>query len=513
MATASHVVGPSSFTFIPATVAEATITNLVAERGVEGPQIILAWDKPADDPAISSLKIQRKMGSFPVSITDGKTVFTTSDISIETFTDFPSFGPEFYYYKIFTQRGSDWFSTRLAEVVKLAHDTISEVQDKFFLEMPEINRVLDKQRFGSQQLILATAQALTAQEKILLSQDGVTDEGELRRFLKIFNIYYNELLALIRPIATRDGLGIWYDIFKTSPQNLFYIGQLYGWDFNFDLDVNAARKELIAVPETYSKKGREDQTEALIQGLLDGHTVDIFAPDEVVDFNDYPDSSFLDTLDIIKNVNFLTSLNDIYVFVDINNDSSIGFNIVAINIVPNNSSPIKASTVVKVQNLAKDFFNILDTVFLIVHMNFDVTYPGDFTTVGVAFIGAGPFPDPIQQTAFEEFALGEGNPEWDFTVTPTPGAGLTALLDEKFRDIPRNVVFLDAFDVPTLTPTKKTLVRCFMDLETFASLSSREVGLFEDTATSGDLLLIKYFPIRFVNANVRYIVDFKITWP
>jgi hypothetical protein len=487
-----------------------TATNFVATRGVEGPQIILTWDKPGEFAILDNLRIVRKLGSFPANETDGKNIFETSDFDIETFTDFPSFGPEFYYYKIFSQEGSTWFSTRLSEVVALAHDTKSEVQDKFFFELAEIHRVFDKQRFGSQQLALQAAQALTAQEKILLGEDGVTEQGELRRFLKLFNIYYNEIIALIRPIATRDGLGIWYDIFRTSPQNLFYIGKLYGWDFNFDLDVNAARKELIAVPETYSKKGREDQTEDLIQGLLDGHIVDIISADEVVDFNDYPDSSFLDTTDIIKNVNFLTAANDIYVFADINNDSSIGFNKVVINVITDNLRPIKASTVVKVQNLAEDFFNILDDVFLIIHMTFNVAYPTDFTTAGQAFIGSPTFPDPIQLSAFFEFAVGEGDAEWDYTTTPSPGAGAVNLLDEKYRDLPRNVVYLDGSDDPTITPTKKSLVRCFMDLETFTSLSSREVGLFNSVGT---LLLIKYFPIRFINANVRFIIDFKITWP
>ncbi len=172
--------------------------------------------------------------------------------------------------------------------------------------------------------------------------------------------------------------------------------------------------------------------------------------------------------------------------------------------------PIKPSTIVKVQNLSEDFFNILDEVFMIIHMNFDVTYPTDFTTAGQAFIGSPTFPDPIQLSAFDEFAVGEGDAEWDFTTTPTPGAGVTSLLDEKFRDIPRNVVYLDATDTPTQTPTKKTLVRCFMDLDTFTSLNSREAGLFE---SGGTLLLLKYFPIRFINADVRFIIDFKITWP
>lgn len=510
MPIASHIAGPLSFTFIPPSIAEITISNLQAERGVEGPQIILTWDKPEEDSSIDNLRIVRKMGSFPANETDGKNIFETSDIDIETFTDFPSFGPEFYYYKIFTERASDWFSTRLAEIVKLAHDTISEVQDKFFLEMPEIDRVLDKARFGSQQLALEAAQALTAQEKILLAEDGETEQGELRRFLKIFNIYYNEILALIRPIATRDGLGIWYDIFRTSPQNLFYIGKLYGWDFNFDLEVNAARKELIAIPETYSKKGRKDQTEELIGNLLDGHTVTIFNADEVVDFNDFPDSSFLDTTDIVKNVNFLTVDNEIYVFVDINNDSTIGFNKVGINIVPNNTLMIKSSTIVKVQNLSQDFFNILDDVFQIIHMTFNVTYPTDFTTAGQAFIGSPTFPDAIQLSAFDEFAVGSGEEEWDFSATPSPQPGDTALKNEIFRDEPRNVVYLDGSDDPTVTPTKKTLVRCFMDLNTFASLYSREVGLFE---SGGTMLIERFFPLRFINNGVRFIIDFKITWP
>lgn len=510
MATASHIAGPFSFAFIPPTVADTTVSNVQARRGVEGPQIILTWTKPVDVSGSTDLRIVRKMGSFPEDETDGKAVFDTVDFNIENYTDFPGYGPEYFYYKIFTKVGLYWYSTRLAEVVELAHDTISEKQDKFFTELDDIHRALDKARFGVNEIALVPDQVLDAYEKVLLAEDGETLQGELRRFLKLFNIFYTEPVALLRAIATRDGLGVVHDPARTSPQNLFYFAQLYGWDFNFDLPVDAARAEVLNIVDTYRKKGRKDKLEEIIGAILTGHTVTIVNADEVVDFNDYPDSSFLDTTDLVGEVNWLTVLNSIYILADLTNDSTIGFNKVIINVVPNAALKIAASAIQKVQSLENEFFNVLDDVFQIVHMTFDVTYPTDFTTLGQSNIGAGPFPDPVQISAFDGYKIGTGIADWDYTTTPPTSPSDLGLENPAYGGNPRNVVYLDGSDNPTLTPTKKTLVRCFMDLETFVSLYAREAGLY---FTDGSMLINRNFPLRFVNAGVRFIVDFKITWP
>lgn len=492
------------------TVLRKIITNLTARRGVEGPQIILTWDKPEEYMNVDNIRIVRKMGSFPLNETDGKILLTTSNTELEQYTDFPGYGPEYFYYKIFSESSSVWYSTRLAEVVELAHDTISEKQDKFFTELDDIHRALDKARFGVNEIALTPNQDLDVYEKILLAEDGQTLQGELRRFLKLFNLFYSEPLALLRAIATRDGMGVVHDPQRTSPQNLFYFAQQYGWAFNFDLPVDAARAEVLNIVDTYRKKGRKDKLEEILGAILTGHTVTIVNADEVIDFNDYPDSSFLDTTDLIGEVNWLTVFNSIYVLADLTNDSTIGFNKVIINIVPNDLLMIAASAIQKIQALENEFFNVLDDVFQIIHITFNVTYPTDFTTNGQAKIGAGPFPDPVQIDEFDSFKVGEGNPDWDLSTTPAPSPGDLDLIDPKFTDNPRNVVYLDGSDNPTTTPTKKTLVRCFMDLETFTSLYCREAGLF---ATDGSMLINKNMPLRFVNAGVRFVVDWKITWP
>lgn len=506
--------GTSFYGSIP--LADRTASNLQSRRGVEGPQIILSWDKPTDYTNVTRMKLQRKMGSYPTDANDGVTLLDTVDASIETFTDFPEFAPEFFYYKIFTEYNSAWFSTVFAEVVELAHDTKIEFQDKFFRELPEIYRVFDKGRFGSRQLQLAPTQ-LDAQEKILLAEDGQTDQGELRRFLKIFNIFFNEPLALIRAIATRDGLGIIHDVKRTAPQYLALISELYGWAFNWDLPVDAARKEVVDLPDTYRKKGRKDVTEQFINNILTGHTVSIITPDEVIDLNGYP-NGFLDTTDLIGEVDWLTALSRFYVFADINDASTIGFNKIAINVIPGATIKLKSSQIVKTENVIDDFFNILDDVYIFVHETFNLTYPTDITTAGQAFLTPYfPLPNPNLLQAFGHFGVGGGIELWDETGPPTPSASQSRLVQERYRAIPRNIVFLDGSDNPTLTATKKVLLRCFMDLETFTSLYSREAGIFGNdsgpTKDSGTLLAAKNFPIRFIDERVRYIVDFKIQFP
>jgi len=516
MATSTHINGPFYFASVPEAVANLTVSNLQARRGLEGPQIILTWTKPVKYDQLNRLRIVRKMGSYPDDETDGKIALDTTNVQLEYYTDFPGYGPEYFYYKVFCRRGSSWISTYLNEVVELAHDTQSELQDKFFRELGEPFTTFDKERFGSQQRVLESAD-LDIYEKILLAEDGETDQGEFRRFLKLPNLIFNEILALTRAIATRDGLGVVHDVKRTKPQYLDYIAKLYGWRFNFDLPVGAARQEIIDLPDVYRKKGREDITTQFINNILAGHTVTIVIFDDVLDWNDYPDGSFLDTTDLVSEVNFLTSLSDIYVIVDNLGTSTIGFNQIGINVVPDTTKKIKASEIRKLENIMEDFFSVLDDVFIIVHQTFTLNYPTDFTTAGVNWIN---FELTVGGKTYiqlwDYFGLGQGDAEWDYGLTPTPLASDTLLTDEQYRAVPRNVVYADASWVPTSTPGKKVLVRCFVDKDVITSLYNREVGLFGGgslAVDTGTLLAEKFFPLRFVNDSVRYIVDFRIQFP
>jgi len=505
-----------TFVYGTSPIDDRIVIGLSATRAIEGPQIILRWTKPVDYTNVTKLRIVQKLGSFPEDENDGLNIFETSDSTVERFTDFPSLAPEFFYYKIFTEYSSAWYSGIGAEAYELAHDTKSEKKDKFFLELAEIHRTYDKARFGSGQRVLSPTM-LDAYEKIMLSEDGLTDQGELQRFLKLFNIFFNEPLALTRAIATRDGLGVIHDATRTSPQFLSLISALYGWAYNWDLPVDAARAEVLGLPDLYKKKGRKDVTTSLIDNIFTGHTVTIVPMDEVIDMNGYP-NGFLNTLDLQGEIDFLTENNIFYVIADLTDGSSIGFNKVAIVVIPNATKRIKGSQVRKVENIIDDFFNILDDIYFIMHETFNLNYPTDFTTAGAAFLTSYfPLPNPNLSQGFGRFALGSGLSVWDISGTPTPPVGATILVKELYREFPRNWVYLDGSDNPTLTPTKKVLIRCFIDLNTFTNLESREAGQFASDSTSapdtGTLLWVKRFPLRFIDDRVRYIVDFKVTFP
>jgi len=287
MSTSTYITGPFSFIYVPPNIANMTISGLSSRRGIEGPQIILNWIKPLLYGSLIKIRLVRKMGSYPADETDGKILLDSTDTEVETFTDFPDYAPEFYYYKVFSLFGAWWISTRLTEIVELALDTKSEKQDKFYNELPEIYRALDKLRAGSRQQALSPVD-LDSEEKILLAEDGETQQGEFRRFLKIMNIFFNEALSRIRALATRDGLGPIFDIDRTSPQYLDYMAKLYGWKFDFELPVVNSRAEIKRLPDLYKKKGRRDITEDMINDILMGHTVTIITPDEVLDLNGYP---------------------------------------------------------------------------------------------------------------------------------------------------------------------------------------------------------------------------------
>ena len=505
-----------TFTYGQSPIVDRIVQNLVARRGLEGPQIILTWGKPTDYTIVTRMKIVRKMGSYPVDENDGNIVLDTVDSTLEYFTDFPGFAPEFYYYKIFTEYVGAWYSGIQAEAYEVAIDTKSEKQDKFFRELAEINRVYDKARYGSGQLALQP-QWLDQFEKMMLGETGTVDQGELQRFLKLFNLFFNEPLALTRAIATRDGLGIIHDVNRSAPKYLNLIAALYGWRYNWDLPVDAARAEVKGLPDLYRKKGRTDTTTDLISTILAGHNVTIVPMDEVIDMNGYP-NGFIDTTNLIDEINFLTALNSIYVIADLTDGSSIGFNKLAISVLPNALIKIKASQVRKIENIIDDFFCILDDVYFILHETFNINYPADFTTAGQAFVVPYfPLPNINLLQAFGHFGLGSGLLVWDTIGAPATLVSDSKLIKELFREMPRNVVFLDGSDNPTLTATKKVLIRCFVDINTFTNLESREAGQFGNDSTSmtdtGTLLWEKRFPLRFVDDRVRYVVDFKITFP
>lgn len=515
MPIATHRAGPFVHVTVPSSIAEITISDLVCRRGVEGPQIILTWTKPYKYSELSDIRIVRKMGGFPINETDGKIVLNTINTQLEYYTDFPKYGPEYFYYKFFHKWGTRWISTPLTECVELAHDTRIEWKDKFYKELPELYRAWDKKKFGSNQVILESSD-LDINEKILLAEDGKTEQGELQRFLKLFNTFFNELLALTRAIGTRNGLGIVHDIRRTKPKYLDFISKLFGWNFNYDLPTIAGRNEVISLPDIYRQKGRADITEAFISNILLGHTVDLILCNQVLGWNDYPLGSLLDCTDIVKEVNYLTKNNLIYVILDLSGESSIGFNQIAVNIVPATNLMVRASNIKKLENITEDFFSILDRVFIIIHQTYTLNFPTDFTTAGVTRINLLLALGYTYLQLFDWYELGIGQDKWDYGLTPIPAIGDSVLVNPQFRNIPRNIVYADGSWNPTVTPGKKVLIRCFEDLERFTSLYSREVGIFSggsSTIGSGTLLAERFFPLRFIDNQVRNIIDFRIQFP
>ena len=93
------------------------ITNFTATNGDGG--VVLSWANPTDA-NFYGVRIQRKLGSYPTSHTDGTTVF--SGVAT-TFTDTGVTQDEVYYYRAFTYTASYIFNNNVSQQVTITAKT------------------------------------------------------------------------------------------------------------------------------------------------------------------------------------------------------------------------------------------------------------------------------------------------------------------------------------------------------------------------------------------------------
>ncbi|WP_189910962.1 hypothetical protein [Clostridium cochlearium] len=81
------------------------VTNFTAENG--NAQVILTWSNPTDED-FAGVKILRKEGSYPLSVTDGTLVYTGANTS---YVDITVINDTTYYYRIFPYDTSNNYNT------------------------------------------------------------------------------------------------------------------------------------------------------------------------------------------------------------------------------------------------------------------------------------------------------------------------------------------------------------------------------------------------------------------
>lgn len=94
-----------------------------------------------------------------------------------------------------------------------------------------------------------------------LKDVGFGEEGQLCRFLRIFNLEFDKAKDFI------DNLNNIWDIDSTPDKYLPYIAYLVGIDFNYDIDIKRARKEIKNAVPIYKRKGTLPSIKQLVKGI------------------------------------------------------------------------------------------------------------------------------------------------------------------------------------------------------------------------------------------------------
>ena len=84
-------------------------------EGAEQPQIIIEWNEPAKGwTNIDQMLIQRKLQEYPRDQTDGTNVYT-GDGTVLGYSDRTVTGNEFFYYKVFITKDSQWYANEVTQ--------------------------------------------------------------------------------------------------------------------------------------------------------------------------------------------------------------------------------------------------------------------------------------------------------------------------------------------------------------------------------------------------------------
>lgn len=114
-----------------------------------------------------------------------------------------------------------------------------------------------------------------------------------------------------------------------------------------------------------------------------------------------------------------------------------------------------------------------------------------------------------------QHAQGRGDGSWNEPTIPAVTTSDTTLLDEAGRKSPTSIVFLDAFDVPTVTRTNVIRISTTYLTTDLAGQTLREQGLFGGDATAtidtGIIInVIRHAPI-YKSGAAQLIRNIKLT--
>ena len=218
------------------------IQNLGCRRGVEGPQIILAWDPPNEPAALFNIRIVRKLYDFPQHHEDGVILYDGVPQSPGIYVDLDLEECRCYYYTIFHTMGpsAEWYANINSACA------IIPVKSGHYLAARLINLLPDNYLYGDKRLgkvnrnrvALSMEQNLTTGEWKNLWETGI-EKGELDRFLKNFGAELDYAKGLI------DCLPAQFNVSETCCYNLPFIADILGIELNREWSCSKMREEIV----------------------------------------------------------------------------------------------------------------------------------------------------------------------------------------------------------------------------------------------------------------------------
>lgn len=268
------------------------VTSFAANPAREGPQVITSWTFPSDfSSLVDEIKLVRKQGSFPESITDGKEVFSSTTFTETEFADLDVTRGVCFYYTMFSQRKSDalfvFDSTTQDEV--MPYET-GFFEDALFRKLPQLYRVQDalvgEQKILEESTVTTTEAGVRKGQKLNFKEDPTFPKGFLQRFLKNIALEFDKIKE------TADFFPTFIDVDETCASFLPRLAELVGITPNFDLPIPRQRDEIRRAVPSYKIKGTQSMLISLTSGILKVVPTVVLWRNNVLISNDLNSTSF-----------------------------------------------------------------------------------------------------------------------------------------------------------------------------------------------------------------------------
>lgn len=249
--------------------------NVAIRRGLEGPQLVLEWEKPATVPLGMEIVVVRKLYEFPNSPFDGEVVFTgaaddgyVADLDLEPC--------KCYYYAIFSHDPflDVWTFAPSTQASDLAIPT-GYFANKLFNMLPNVyvlgDKLLDQDAIARGDAIYPLEKTFDPTHHEWFNIHENTDpskepkkRGPLSRFTKGLAVE----LDIVKGLA--DCFPNIFDVDESCCGNLPAMGSLLGLDVNQEFSCARQRdeiKEQVAILKVKGTKTAIQARGALITGL------------------------------------------------------------------------------------------------------------------------------------------------------------------------------------------------------------------------------------------------------